>query len=79
MFEHRIDPIIGEIGGVYLWWYGLSYSLGFLAVLFWFFRNRAQMALSSRDVISATILVCLGVLIGGRFVEVVFYDHLEIC
>ena len=31
-FVHRIDPIIAEVGDVYLWWYGLSYTLGLLGV-----------------------------------------------
>jgi prolipoprotein diacylglyceryltransferase len=33
-FVHDIDPVLFEVGGVYLWYYGLSYSVGFLA-LFW--------------------------------------------
>ena len=74
MFEHRIDPIFGQFAGFYLWWYGLSYTLGFLALLFWFHRSRVRMGLSSREAVSLTILVCLGVLIGGRLVEVAFYE-----
>lgn len=31
-FIHNIDPIIADVGGIYLWWYGLSYSLGFPGV-----------------------------------------------
>lgn len=27
-FVHRIDPIPFTLGGVHLWWYGLSYALG---------------------------------------------------
>jgi prolipoprotein diacylglyceryltransferase len=26
---HHIDPVIGGLFGIYLWWYGLSYALGF--------------------------------------------------
>ena len=29
-YVHNIDPIIGQVGGLYLWWYGLGYTLGFL-------------------------------------------------
>jgi prolipoprotein diacylglyceryltransferase len=29
---HRIDPVIGEIGGLYLWWYGLGYAIGYLGI-----------------------------------------------
>ena len=31
-FVHTIDPVIGQIGGMYQWWYGLSYTLGFLTL-----------------------------------------------
>ncbi|MBI4521682.1 MAG: prolipoprotein diacylglyceryl transferase [Gemmatimonadetes bacterium] len=34
-FVHRIDPILGSIGGVHLWWYGLSYAVGFLNIHWW--------------------------------------------
>jgi prolipoprotein diacylglyceryltransferase len=27
---HRIDPIMATLAGAHLWWYGLSYTLGFL-------------------------------------------------
>ena len=33
-FVHRLDPVIAEVGGVYLWWYGLSFALGFLQIHF---------------------------------------------
>jgi hypothetical protein len=26
---HRIDPILGSIGGLHVWWYGLGFALGF--------------------------------------------------
>ena len=74
MFEHQIDPIFGQIAGFHLWWYGLSYSLGFLALLYWFHLNRQRMNLSSREAVTLTGLICLGVLVGGRLVEVVFYE-----
>ena len=44
-FIHNIDPIFGQIGGVYLWWYGLSYSLGFLALFYWFRTVRESIGL----------------------------------
>jgi len=29
-YTHRIDPILLDVGGVHLWWYGLGFALGFL-------------------------------------------------
>lgn len=74
MFVHQIDPIIGQISGVYLWYYGLSYTLGFVVVFGWLSRVRDDLGFSSRDVYDASILLMLGVLIGGRLIEVVFYE-----
>jgi len=73
-FIHRIDPIIGEIGGVYLWWYGLSYTIGFLGIHLWFRRVREKLGLSLDEVYDISIYLMIGVLIGGRAVEVLFYE-----
>jgi phosphatidylglycerol:prolipoprotein diacylglycerol transferase len=73
-FVHRIDPVIADVAGVYLWWYGLSYSLGFLGVYFWFRRARTRMAMTLSDVYGISLYLSVGVLLGGRFVEVIFYE-----
>ena len=73
-FVHSIDPIIGNIAGVYLWYYGLSYSLGFLSVFRWLRRTRAETGLSAVEVYEASMLLAIGILFGGRFVEVAFYE-----
>jgi phosphatidylglycerol:prolipoprotein diacylglycerol transferase len=69
MYVHRIDPIIGSIVGVHLWWYGLSYTLGF-AEAFLYLRRK----LPPRSAYNLSILLFAGVLLGGRVVEVVFYE-----
>jgi phosphatidylglycerol:prolipoprotein diacylglycerol transferase len=73
-FVHRIDPVLLEIGGVYLWFYGLSYSLGFISIFLWFRRVRRKFGLTIGAVYSLTILIALGVLIGGRLLEVFIYE-----
>lgn len=73
-FFHRIDPVFGEIAGVYLWFYGLSYSLGFLSIFLWFKRVRRRLGLTIGAVYSLTIFLALGVLSGGRLLEVFFYE-----
>lgn len=73
-YVHSIDPIIGTVSGVHLWWYGLSYALGFLNIYLWLRRRRLQHGFSMRDVYNLTLFVAFGVLLGGRFVEVVFYE-----
>lgn len=73
-FVHRIDPVFGEFAGFYLWFYGLSYSLGFISIFFWFKRVRHRFGLSVDAVYSLTIYLAVGVLVGGRLVEVIFYE-----
>lgn len=73
-FVHNIDPVLGTIGGVYLWWYGMTYTFGFLGSLFWLRANRTTLAIDTNGVYSLSIYLAIGVLIGGRLVEVIFYE-----
>jgi phosphatidylglycerol:prolipoprotein diacylglycerol transferase len=83
-YVHQIDPIIATVGGVHLWWYGLSYSLGFLNAHLFLRRNRSRLGLSLADVYALSFLLALGVLVGGRALVVFrhewsFYrDHLAL-
>ena len=79
-FVHHIDPIIGTVAGVHLWWYGLSYSLGFLNA-YLAIRRRTDLGLTRSQVLDLALLLSLGVLVGGRLVMVFhsrayFADHL---
>ena len=65
-FVHHIDPIIATIGGVHLWWYGLSYSVGFLNAFLFLRRRRESLGLSERSLYSLVLLLAIGVLVGGR-------------
>ncbi|NOT49504.1 MAG: prolipoprotein diacylglyceryl transferase [Acidobacteria bacterium] len=81
-FVHNIDPIIVSIHGVHLWWYGLSFTLGFINAHIFLRRNRKRVGLSVSAVYDLTIFLGLGILVGGRTLVVVnneweFYrDHL---
>lgn len=65
-YVHDIDPIITSVFGVHLWWYGLSYSLGFLNAHLFLRRNRERLGLSLPAVYDLTVFLAVGVLIGGR-------------
>jgi phosphatidylglycerol---prolipoprotein diacylglyceryl transferase len=65
-FVHHIDPIIMTIGGVHLWWYGLSYSTGFLNAFLLLRRRRESLGLSERSLYRLVVLLAVGVLVGGR-------------
>ncbi len=71
---HRINPQLGELFGVSLWYYGLTYSLGFLCVYLWFRKAQRRLGWSDREILDLSILVALGVLLGGRVFEIVFYE-----
>jgi len=73
-FVHQIDPIIGTLFGVHLWWYGLAYSAGFLVLYFTLRGKGNELGLARRDAYDLALLVSLGTLLGGRFVEVAFYE-----
>ncbi|MBU0678386.1 MAG: prolipoprotein diacylglyceryl transferase [Verrucomicrobia bacterium] len=73
-FVHNIDPIIGSVGGIHLWWYGLSYTFGFLELHWWLTRSRKRIGLNLSHVYDLTLFFTIGVLLGGRFVEVIFYE-----
>jgi len=73
-FIHRIDPVFGSVAGFYLWFYGLSYSLGFLSVFIWLKRNRHRLGFTIDAVYTLTIYLAIGVLAGGRLIEVLFYE-----
>ena len=73
-YVHHIDPVMFEVAGVYFWYYGLSYSLGFLGVHWWLRRARGRLGLSTAEVYDLTISVALGVLVTSRLFEVAFYE-----
>jgi phosphatidylglycerol:prolipoprotein diacylglycerol transferase len=73
-YIHNIDPVIGSLFGVYLWWYGLSYTLGFTNAHLYVRRHRRKLGLPLKRVYSLSILLALGVIAGGRFVEIAFYE-----
>ena len=71
---HDIDPVAGNVGGLYLWWYGLSYTSGLLGMFAWLRGSRARLGLSLADVYRLTSMVALGVILGGRLFEVYWYE-----
>jgi phosphatidylglycerol:prolipoprotein diacylglycerol transferase len=73
-YIHNIDPIVAKVGGFYVWWYGLSFTAGFLGIFFWLRRNRLTLAMNMIEVYTLSIFMASGVLVGGRLVEVFFYE-----
>ncbi len=70
-FVHNIDPIIFSIAGIHVWWYGLSFVLGFFNTHLFLRRNREKLGLSLKSIYELTLFFAVGVLIGGRTLVVV--------
>jgi phosphatidylglycerol:prolipoprotein diacylglycerol transferase len=73
-FIHNIDPIYAKVGGFYLWFYGTSFTLGFLEIFYWLKKTHKPLEMSLNEVYSLTLFMAMGVLLGGRMVEVIFYE-----
>ncbi len=73
-FIHRINPLLAEVFGVKLWYYGLTYSLGFVGVFLWYKRAQKRLGWADREVYDLSILTALGILVFGRVVEILFYE-----
>jgi phosphatidylglycerol:prolipoprotein diacylglycerol transferase len=73
-YVHAIDPVIGTLAGVHLWWYGFSYTAGFLNAHRSIRRHAGALGLAPGAALDLSLLLALGVLFGGRFVEVAFYE-----
>lgn len=71
-YTHQIDPILFDVGGVHLWWYGLGFALGFVHLHLSARRSKRQLGLSDREVWSLSLFIVIGVLAGGRAVEIAF-------
>ena len=71
-YVHQLDPILFDLHGVYGWWYGLGFALGLLELHLFVSRRHRLLHLSRRAVWSLSLSIALGVLIGGRAVEVAF-------
>ena len=71
-YVHQIDPILFDIAGVHLWWYGLGFALGFLEIHLFLRRGHGRLHLSLREVWSLSLFMAIGVLVGGRAVEIAF-------
>jgi phosphatidylglycerol---prolipoprotein diacylglyceryl transferase len=69
-----MDPVMAEIGQVRLWWYGLAYAIGLLAVDLWVWLKRKRLGFDGRDVAEFSLFFAAGVLLGGRIFDVVLYE-----
>ncbi|MCM0611054.1 prolipoprotein diacylglyceryl transferase [Marinobacter sediminum] len=77
MLQHpQIDPVAIAIGPLKIHWYGLTYLVGFLAG-WWLGRLRTRKPwspINEEQMGDLLFYLALGVILGGRFGYVVFYN-----
>lgn len=77
MLQHpQIDPVAIAIGPLKIHWYGLTYLVGFLAG-WWLGRLRARKPwspITEEQMGDLLFYLALGVILGGRFGYVIFYN-----
>jgi len=77
---HSLNPVVFEVGGFGVHWYGLSYVLGFAAaiLLLRYLTRRGNFLLPQDKVIDfITFGAIFGVLVGGRLGYMLFYNTSE--
>jgi phosphatidylglycerol:prolipoprotein diacylglycerol transferase len=72
----HIDPVFLKLGPLEFRWYGLMYIIGFAAAYFIIQAEarRKQLALSKDDVADLIFSTALGIILGGRFGYILFYN-----
>ncbi|WP_126447027.1 prolipoprotein diacylglyceryl transferase [Sulfuricystis multivorans] len=77
LIHPQFDPVALKLGPLAVRWYGLMYLVAFLAFL-WLGKRRVQSqpwhGLTPRDIDDLLFYGVLGVVIGGRLGQVLFYE-----
>jgi len=73
-FVLNINPVLLDIGGIKIWYYGLAYALGFLGIFLWLRKRRLAVGLPLNEVWSLSIIFAISSLIGGRVSEILVYE-----
>jgi len=77
LIHPQFDPVAVSLGPLAVRWYGLMYLVGFVAFL-WLGRRRAAgqpwHGMTAKDLDDLLFYGVLGVIVGGRLGQVLFYD-----
>ncbi len=71
MIDFTPDPILVQLGGLPVYWYGLCYALGLTAAYVIMVREARRRGLDAELVINGLIIVAIAALIGGRLYHVI--------
>ena len=73
-FVHRLNPLMADLFGLRLCYYGLAYALGFAGIYGWFSHRRKVLGWTAEEVVELSICFAAAVLIFGRAFAITFYQ-----
>lgn len=73
-FVLNVDPVMLRVGPYPLYWYGFAYTSCFAVMWAWLNWRRDRLGGTSMQVVDASIVLVLGVIVGGRAIEVTVYE-----
>ena len=73
-FNNTINPTLLNIGPFEIRFYGIVYALGFLTVYYVLNKKREELRITSEQIDNLLVSMMVGMLIGARLVEVVFWE-----
>lgn len=74
MWVQGIDPVLLELFGLEIRWYGLVYVLGFLLAYWYLLRKRQELGISKDEASDLIFYLMLGVIIGARLIHVLVWE-----
>lgn len=74
MWIPNLNPVIVNILGFDIRYYGLVYVIGFLLAIWFLLKKRELLSLSKDEVYDLAFWIMVGVLIGSRVFHVIFWD-----
>jgi len=74
MWTPTLDPVLFELFGLEIRYYGLVYVIGMLFSIFFLLRAREKLGLSKDEVYDFVFYLMLGVVIGSRVFHVLFWE-----
>ncbi len=74
MWVHDLNPVLLNLGGLEIRYYGLVYVIGFILSIVWLMFYRREIDLKKDEVYDFVFYLMLGVIVGSRLFHVVFWE-----
>jgi len=74
MYVNNINPVMFSVLGFNIYYYSIVYIIGFLLALWLLLRKKDKLKLSKDDVYDLIVWLIIGVIVGARLFEVLFWN-----